>query len=339
MAQNSDCNEHEGKILRSSPLPDGLKIGSNAYGRCLMTTKKFNKGTLLYTGRYIIVSDSSDYRFVQVGDEIYPISHVHSVQVCGSNKRQLYEFDCFMNHSCDPNTYSPGIGRTEISECKTFVYQFFDTVAIKDIEAGEEISTDYAMFDYTCNGHEIDPCLCKAQKCRGFMKGFRSLTLPQKVALMKDVDEDLIPQFQLDNPNVVMIEVDGSSLEAGLVRMEIPADEETVSLVATKDVDEGQLLFKSSCKRVVHPLLGESKVPDIICKVNGSYKLLSESGYYLLEGVPVVGLFSFLRSSSNALQTATVTCSLLFGENDEIICAVSAVRALNSGELLIFDKL
>ena len=156
----------DGKTFQSLPVPFGICIGSNEYGKCLIATQSFLKGSKLYEGRYIEIDDSDNYRFVQVGEEIFLISHVHSVQYSGSNqKRQLYGFDGFMNHSCDPNTYSPAIEHSDSN------FHYYDTIAVKDIHAGDEITTDYALFDYTCDGHEIETCMCQSNFCRGFMKG------------------------------------------------------------------------------------------------------------------------------------------------------------------------
>ena len=60
----------------------------------------------------------------------------------------------FINHSCDPNCETSEIaGRVWIN-------------AIRDIEAGEEITYDYCLYD---GGDEEAPCNCGAAQCRGTM--------------------------------------------------------------------------------------------------------------------------------------------------------------------------
>lgn len=44
---------------------------------------------------------------------------------------------------------------------------------MRDIKPGEEVTCDYALFDYHCNGHEIEVCACGSHKCRGKMLGFQ----------------------------------------------------------------------------------------------------------------------------------------------------------------------
>lgn len=79
----------------------------------------------------------------------------HSVQV----EEGLYQIGQtsdadYLNHSCDPNA---GIlGQIAV-------------VAMRDIDAGEEICFDYAM----CDGSPYDefPCQCGAPHCRGHVSG------------------------------------------------------------------------------------------------------------------------------------------------------------------------
>lgn len=54
----------------------------------------------------------------------------------------------YMNHSCAPNTLSPGLK--------------FD-IAIRDIEKGEEVTTDYSSL----NLEEDLNCCCQSKQCRG----------------------------------------------------------------------------------------------------------------------------------------------------------------------------
>lgn len=61
----------------------------------------------------------------------------------------------FVNHCCDPNC------ETDEIDGKIWI------VALRDIEAGEELTYDYCLFD----GEEDDeaPCYCGAKNCRGTM--------------------------------------------------------------------------------------------------------------------------------------------------------------------------
>ncbi len=75
--------------------------------------------------------------------------------------------DDYINHSCEPNLAFTEDGR--------------HFIALRAIQAGEEVTFDYATA-------EDDPewniqCLCGSEKCRGSLTGFPLLTLSQQRAL------------------------------------------------------------------------------------------------------------------------------------------------------------
>lgn len=59
----------------------------------------------------------------------------------------------FLNHSCEPNV---GFGGNTV------------LVAMRNIEAGEELTTDYALFD---DSHDSMECHCGRPLCRGRITG------------------------------------------------------------------------------------------------------------------------------------------------------------------------
>ena len=59
----------------------------------------------------------------------------------------------FINHSCDPNV---GFAGNVV------------LVAMRDISADEELTTDYAMFD---SSDEEMECCCSAEQCRKVIHG------------------------------------------------------------------------------------------------------------------------------------------------------------------------
>jgi uncharacterized protein len=59
----------------------------------------------------------------------------------------------FINHSCEPNVGFEGN---------------VVLVAMRDVAAGEELTTDYAMFD---NSPETIDCQCGKPSCRGLIRG------------------------------------------------------------------------------------------------------------------------------------------------------------------------
>jgi hypothetical protein len=67
----------------------------------------------------------------------------------------------FINHSCDPNC--------EADENKGRVW----IIAIRDIEAGEELTYDYNLYDGDLD--DPSPCSCGAPNCRGSMYSEKEL--------------------------------------------------------------------------------------------------------------------------------------------------------------------
>lgn len=189
-----------GRVTLHSTIPNGFAIVDNEVfeGKKIIATKHFKKGDLLYIG-YASMLDLSTmghgYKlrvYAECNDndaENFPHviksnnhrrllaefdnSDTHSVddyadgsKSNATNKRQVYGWDSFMNHSCDANSHHPLVYRTATEMC-------YKAIALMDIDAGMEVTCDYACFDYYCNGHEIEVCACGSSKCRGKMMGFQ----------------------------------------------------------------------------------------------------------------------------------------------------------------------
>jgi len=112
-----------------------------------------------------------------------------------------------MNHSCDPNVVA--VDEEDIPTGYT-------QVAIKDIKKGDEITADYSFFDYECNGHRIDPCLCKGPKCRGVIGGMRELPLKEQARLLFQCDRWILGHFLKDRPDVIYINDDFEGIDIEL---------------------------------------------------------------------------------------------------------------------------
>jgi uncharacterized protein len=67
----------------------------------------------------------------------------------------------FINHSCDPNC--------EADEIKGRVW----IIAARDIQAGEELTYDYNLYDGELD--DLSPCSCGASNCRGSMYSEKEL--------------------------------------------------------------------------------------------------------------------------------------------------------------------
>lgn len=84
--------------LGEQPIPDGIDISMNKYGYCLIATKPFKKGDIIYSNEVKTVPlDTTLYKFKSGGKE-YISDCTNSVKF--ETQRCAYTFDGFMNHSC-----------------------------------------------------------------------------------------------------------------------------------------------------------------------------------------------------------------------------------------------
>lgn len=144
----------DGQVVVYSMIPDGLEIVDNDSfeGKRIIANKKFEKGSLVYVG-YAVMLDlsaaghgyklrvySEDGRGKRQFLHEFDSNDTHSVDdyADGSkngetSKRQVFGWDGFMNHSCDPNIYFPLLFRTPTELC-------YRAVALRGIAPGEEVT-------------------------------------------------------------------------------------------------------------------------------------------------------------------------------------------------------
>jgi SET domain-containing protein len=113
------------------------------------TSSPIPKGTFIveYAGPRLTI-DEADERYVDQPDTyLFGLSD-------GKHVIDGYGDAAFINHSCDPNCEA-----VESDDGRVWI------MALRDIEAGEELTYDYCLYD----GAEDDPspCTCGSAHCRG----------------------------------------------------------------------------------------------------------------------------------------------------------------------------
>jgi uncharacterized protein len=128
------------------------------------TTRRIKKGTR--------VCEYDGPRFKKdVADERYKDRFITYLFSCGKDEViDGFGTAMFINHSCAPNC------ETEEEAGRIFV------VAIRDIEAGEELTYEYNLYD---SDDEEGTCYCGATKCRGTMFSQDELKRRAKMAKAK----------------------------------------------------------------------------------------------------------------------------------------------------------
>lgn len=88
--------------------------------------------------------------------------HAHSIQYGWQTHIELQPPAGMANHSCDPNI---GLRNNALGA--------YDYVALRPIEAGEEVCFHYGMSEYA--QMELDACGCGSPKCAGRVLGYSAL--------------------------------------------------------------------------------------------------------------------------------------------------------------------
>jgi len=123
------------------------------------------KGFLPHEKIFRVAGRIVDYRTkrtLQIDNDV----HIDPVDSDGNP-----ELGYYLNHSCDPNTYSLVL---EVSDSTLPVMEIF---ALKAIKEGEEITVDYAFMESEIANECA--CLCNSTNCRGKIISFKQLDIKE----------------------------------------------------------------------------------------------------------------------------------------------------------------
>ena len=123
-----------------------LRLVNDHIGYGIFATRRIPKGTITW------VRDDLDQTFdpnelARFGPVYHPLLEKYSFVDCNGHYVLCWDLARFMNHSCESNCMGAG-------------YEF--ELAIRDIEAGEELTDDYG----TLNPRETFVCACGKPACR-----------------------------------------------------------------------------------------------------------------------------------------------------------------------------
>jgi SET domain-containing protein len=123
---------------------------SRIHGQGVFAVQAISQGTriLPYLGEKIAPQEATR-RIAQGNTFIFFLDAHHDIDGQTPKNRARY-----INHSCAPNCVS------DILEGQIWI------VALRDIQAGEELSYDYG---YELEGYEQRPCHCGATHCCGYI--------------------------------------------------------------------------------------------------------------------------------------------------------------------------
>lgn len=140
---------------------------SSLHGAGVYTTAPLRKGTrvLEYTGPRL---KSKDTEGLYADNEVTYLFTMDDPEVVIDG----FGMAAFVNHSCDPNCESDQI------DDRIWI------IALRDIEAGEELTYDYCLWDGE-PGDEA-PCYCGAKNCRGTMYSKEEIARQKRVLRQRE---------------------------------------------------------------------------------------------------------------------------------------------------------
>jgi hypothetical protein len=149
----------------NSIIPDFLEIKIGINGTGIFTKKSFKKGDVVYsTNCFAFPKDQpNEIRIKSNMGEFSIFIDVHS------SEDYVYGWDSFLNHSCNSNL-------KDYDEYDKDSQTFYSKVAARDIEAGEELFTNYNEFCFDFDGYGVFNCNCGDEDCQGEIKGFKHLS-------------------------------------------------------------------------------------------------------------------------------------------------------------------
>lgn len=164
--------------------PDGVALCNGPWGLSLRVTRHFTTGEVIYASGWWTVPDV-DHSFearVLVDDvfQTHAITRVHSVKYAST--RSIDIPGCFMNHSCDPSSVSADIVMPGEENSTRYEQR-----ALRDLVPGDEITCDYTLFDWDCDGHQFT-CRCGAPQCYGEVRGFEGLPADVQARLLHGIN-------------------------------------------------------------------------------------------------------------------------------------------------------
>ena len=142
----------------TSNLPHLIRKAASSHGYGVFTTQPIARGThvLTMSGKCMHASQVVEgMRAMQVDDEVYLVEDIAP----GDDGSESQYLDNYLNHSCEPNV---GFARGDLA-----------LIALRDIEAGEEL-----LWDYRTSMNEPGwslPCYCGSSQCRGRIQSYCDL--------------------------------------------------------------------------------------------------------------------------------------------------------------------
>ena len=178
----------------SQNIPASIEIFRGPYGLSVRAKKRFLANEIIDPSvSFCFIPSDDTYYSLFLNDSVDAIS-LHSITntlLYTDKERVCNGYIGYVNHHCS---------QSNIKYCGSSDFSF-SMIARRDIECGEELTSNYHLFDYTGDGHEFT-CMCsEGDLCCGRFGGFRSLPYDTQYKLLSEVTTNVLQQFLSDNYN------------------------------------------------------------------------------------------------------------------------------------------
>lgn len=171
-------------------MPDSIEIFDGVFGLSIRSSRSIIKGTLIDSAVSFCFIDNCEYTyslFLNEKDPPVPLHSFTNTLYYTDAERVCNGYIGYLNHSCmNSNVYF-----------QTSNQFGFAVIASRDIEMGEELTSNYLLFDYTCHGHCF-MCTCGSINCYGNIKGFKFLDHNFQERLLGEVTENVLHAYYMD---------------------------------------------------------------------------------------------------------------------------------------------
>lgn len=175
-----DINPLNSNIIEiNSIVPHFLEIKYGINGVGIFTKKPFKKGEVVYSTNCFAIPINQLTKEIKIRTNIGEFTLLKDVH---PSEDFLYGWDSFLNHSCNSNI-------KDFDEYEIDGQTFYSKVAIRDIEEGDELFTNYNEFCYDFDGKGIFKCNCGNEHCQGEIKGFKYLSKENQNKILEHIGE------------------------------------------------------------------------------------------------------------------------------------------------------
>jgi len=195
-------------------IPSCLEVRQTSYGLGVFAAMDIPAGKEIHESKFHWIPDQEGEVLLrtQHGEHVLEV-HQHFPLV-STNLREVNYFDCFTNHSCDPNIFYDDGRHSEVDpmsgEYKTF--------ARKDIPAGAQLTCDYDLFDWDARDKAITKCECGAPCCRGSVRGTQFRRPEEVVLRLAELEPITRQHFLREHPEVLYEQLPSASWHAQVSR-------------------------------------------------------------------------------------------------------------------------